>query len=440
MTMFDPDQVSPQETDALLGVYRRPDPLFVRGEGCELIDREGRRYLDFTSGIGVSALGHGHPIMRQAATEAIERGLVHTSNLYRTGPGELLAELLRAKAGMDRVFFCNSGGEAMEAALKFARKHARVRAGWTLEGGDSPGYRKTGVVALEGAFHGRLFGSLAATHKAQYRAPFEPVMPGVTFVDATDPAAIDRALDGDRIAALVVEPIQGEGGVRPIPEPLLRDMRRWTAERGIALVLDEVQCGVGRTGTFCAHESAGIRPDILVLAKPLAGGFPMGAVLLTEEVASSLQPGDHGTTFGGGPFTAAVALAVVSEISRPAFLESVGARGRHLEGELHDLAARHPGLVLEVRGRGLMRGIELDRDVAPVVARALEKGLLLVGAGPRTIRILPPLVISDEELSRGLELMEGALRDVVGSGTGSGTGSTTASGGASGGASGEAVR
>jgi predicted acetylornithine/succinylornithine family transaminase len=418
-TMFDPAQVQPRETDALLGVYRRPDPVFVRGEGCELVDREGRRYLDFTSGIGVAALGHGHPLIRQAASEALDRGLIHTSNLYRTGPGELLAELLRAQTGMDRVFFCNSGGEGMEAALKFARKHARMGAGWTLEGGDAPGFAKTGVVALEGAFHGRLFGSVAATHKAQYRAPFEPVMPGVTFVDATDPEAIDRALDADRVAALVVEPIQGEGGVRPIPEALLRDMRRWTSERGIALVLDEVQCGVGRTGSFCAHQGSGIHPDILVLAKPLAGGFPMGAVLLTEAVAASLQPGDHGTTFGGGPFTAAVALVVVSEIARPEFLEAVSARGRHLEEKLGELAARHPGLVREVRGRGLMRGIELDRDVAPVVARALEKGLLLVGAGPRTIRILPPLVISDDELTRGLELLEEAILDVVGSASGS---------------------
>ncbi|CAN5695700.1 aspartate aminotransferase family protein [soil metagenome] len=412
MTMFHPDQVGTSETDALLRVYRRPDPLFVRGEGCELIDREGRRYLDFTSGIGVSALGHGHPLIRQAATEALERGLVHTSNLYRTGPGEVLAELLLAKSGMDRVFFCNSGGEAMEAALKFSRKHSRVRAGWNLEEGDPPGYRKTGVVALEGSFHGRLFGSLAATHKAQYRAPFEPVMPGVAFVDATDPEAIDAALDPERIAALVVEPIQGEGGVRPLPDSLLRDMRRWTSERGILLVLDEVQCGVGRTGTFCAHEGSGIRPDILVLAKPLAGGFPMGAVLLAEEVATSLQPGDHGTTFGGGPFTAAVALAVVSEISRPAFLEGVKARGQYLDRRLGELAARHPQLVREVRGRGLMRGVELDRDVAPVVACAIEKGLLLVGAGLRTIRILPPLVITDEELGRGLDLMEEAMMEV----------------------------
>ncbi|TVP44498.1 MAG: acetylornithine/succinylornithine family transaminase, partial [Gemmatimonadales bacterium] len=423
--MFDPQQVSPKETDALLGVYRRPDPVFVSGEGCELIDREGRRYLDFTSGIGVSALGHGHPLIRQAATEAIDRGLVHTSNLYRTGPGELLAELLRDRTGMDRVFFCNSGGEAMEAALKFSRKHARMRAGWTLEGGDEPGYRKTGVIAFHGAFHGRLFGSLAATHKAQYRAPFEPVMPGVSFVDASDPAAVDTALDPERIAALVVEPIQGEGGVRPIPDALLRDMRRWTSDRGIALVLDEVQCGVGRTGTFCAHEDSGIRPDILVLAKPLAGGFPMGAVLLSEDVASSLHPGDHGTTFGGGPFTAAVALAVVSEISRPAFLEGVRARGQHLERKLQQLARRHPGLIREVRGRGLMRGIELDREVAPVVARALEKGLLLVGAGPRTVRILPPLVITDEEIVRGLDLMEEAMEEVAGSAGGGVTGSAT---------------
>lgn len=406
-------RILPPPQAALLPVYRQPEAVMERGEGCEVIDTEGRRYLDFTSGIGVTALGHGSPVIRAAAHAALERGLLHTSNLYRTGPGEALASLLTCYTGMDRVFFCNSGGEAMEGALKFARKRARVRAGWTAEGGDPPGFRKTGIVAFEGAFHGRLMGSVATTWKAAYRNPFQPVMPGVAFVDPTDLDAVDRALDAETVAAVVVEPIQGEGGVRPLPDSLLQDLRRWTEARGIALILDEVQCGVGRTGYFRAHEPAGIRPDLLVLAKPLAGGLPMGAIALTEEVAACLQPGDHGTTFGGGPFVAAVALEVVRTIVEPDFLASVRARGETLARLLDGVAERHPQVVREVRGRGLMRGMELSIEVAPVVAAAFRRGLLLVGAGIDTVRFLPPLIITDAELVRGVGLLEAALEEVL---------------------------
>jgi acetylornithine/N-succinyldiaminopimelate aminotransferase len=404
---------TPAAPGALLPIYRQPDAVMERGEGCEVIDTEGRRYLDFTAGIGVTALGHGNPIIRKAAEAALERGLLHTSNLYRTAPGEALAALLVELTGMDRVFFCNSGGEGMEGALKFARKRARVRAGWTPEAGDPHGFRKTGIVAFHGAFHGRLFGSVATTHKRPYRDPFEPVMPGVTFVDPRDRGALDAALDADSVAAVVAEPIQGEGGIRPLPDDLLRDLRRWTETRGIALILDEIQCGVGRTGHFRAHEGAGIRPDLLVLAKPLAGGLPMGAILVTEEVASAMQPGDHGTTFGGGPFVTAVALEVVRTIAEPAFLAGVKARGETLVRLLEGVAYRHPGVVREIRGRGLMRGMELTLEVAPVVAAAFRRGLLLVGAGPDTVRFLPPLVITDAELERGVGILEEALVEVL---------------------------
>lgn len=401
--------------DALLGVYRRAAPLFVGGEGCELIDAQGRRYLDFTSGIGVTALGHGSQVIDQAARAQLDAGVIHTSNLYRTLPAETLSRRLCDLTEMDRVFFANSGAEAMEGALKFARKWARLRAGWTPEGGDPPGFRKTGIVALEGSFHGRLFGTLAITSKEMYRAPFAPLMPGVTFVDGRDDAALDRALDPDTVAALVVEPIQGEGGIHPMPPERLRQLRTWTEARGIALILDEIQCGVGRTGDFRAHEASGVRPDLLVLAKPLAGGFPIGAILMRQEVADAMAPGDHGTTFGGGPFIAGVALAVVETIADPAFLESVRARGQHLEAHLEALQARHPRWIHEIRGRGLMRGVELTFDIAPVVADALHRGLLLVGAGPRTVRLLPPLIMTDEEIDRGMACLEAALEAVAGS-------------------------
>ena len=395
------DASSEDPRSALLGVYRPPDLLFVRGDGSELVDETGRRYLDFTSGIAVNALGHGSPVIRRTMEEALATGLVHTSNLFRTAPAEALARRLSALSGMDRVFFCNSGGEGVEGALKFARRWAR----------DVGGEEKHRIVAFRGGFHGRLFGSLAVTDRPEYRAPFEPLMAGVDFADPVEGPELEGLLDPARTAAVIVEPIQGEGGVRPLPERFLQRLRALTEARGILLILDEIQCGVGRTGTFLAHESAGIRPDLLVLAKPLAGGLPMGAVLLTEEVASTIRPGDHGTTFGGGPLVASVALAVLETVAAPEFLRGVSARGHRLRELLESLAARHPERIREVRGRGLMWGMELAGLAAPVVDRARAAGLLLVGAGPHVVRLLPPLTVTEVELERGVALLEGALNE-----------------------------
>jgi predicted acetylornithine/succinylornithine family transaminase len=395
------DARSEDPRSALLGVYRPPDLLFVRGEGAELVDATGRRYLDFTSGIAVNALGHGSPVIRRAVEGALGTGLVHTSNLFRTAPAEALARRLSALSGMDRVFFCNSGGEGVEGALKFARRWAR----------DVGGEEKHRIVAFRGGFHGRLFGSLAVTDRPEYRAPFEPLMPGVDFADPVAGPELERLLDPKRTAAVIVEPIQGEGGVRPLPEAFFQTLRSLTEARGILLILDEIQCGVGRTGTFMAHESAGIRPDLLVLAKPLAGGLPMGAVLLTEEVASTIRPGDHGTTFGGGPLVASVALAVLEKVATPEFLRGVSARGQRLRELLESLATRHPDRVREIRGRGLMWGVELEGLAAPVVDRARAEGLLLVGAGPQVVRLLPPLTVTEGELEHGVALLERALNE-----------------------------
>ena len=365
-----------------------------------MIDDTGRRFLDFTSGIAVTALGHGHPAVRRALDEAAESGLIHTSNLFRTDPAEALARELAEHSGLDRVFFCNSGGEAVEASLKFARR-------WARRDGDAP--ERFGVVALKGAFHGRLFGSLAVTDRPRYREPFEPLMPGAVFIDAADPDALEK-VDPSTIAALIAEPIQGEGGVRPLPDEVLRRFRQWTTRHGVALILDEIQCGLGRTGTLLAHEPSGVRPDILTLAKPLAGGLPMGAVLMTEEVAASVHPGDHGTTFGGGPLVAAVARAVLSEIATPAFLAEVRRKGDLLTEHLEGIRLRHPDRILEIRGRGLMRGVRLSTPIAPVVEAAQEAGLLLVGAGPDVIRLLPPLTVSDDEIGEAMDRLEGALQ------------------------------
>ena len=388
-----------QAHDRLLGVYRMPDVLFVRGEGVELIDDTGKRYLDFTSGIGVNALGHGSPVVRRAIERALDSGLVHVSNLFRTSPAGVLAEFLTERAGLDRAFFCNSGAESIEGALKFSRKWAKAKGG----------PEKHRVVALKGSFHGRLFGSLAVTDRPGYREPYEPLMPGVDFVDPADLSALDHALSRERTAALVLEPIQGEVGIRPLPETLLQTVREWTLDREIALVFDEVQCGLGRAGTFFAHEPSGIRPDVICVAKPLGGGLPMGAVLMTEGVARELQPGDHGTTFGGGPLVSSVALAVLRVVGDPTFLAAVRSKGEMLAAHLRALPAAKSGRIREVRGRGLIWGIELTEPVAPLVARALELGLLTVPAGPDVLRLLPPLVVSEAEIERAVSILEEVL-------------------------------
>ncbi len=383
----------------LLGVYRQPDFRIVAGEGCELTDEEGRRYLDFTAGIAVNALGYASPVIRRAVEEALDTGVIHTSNLFRTPTGEALARRLVEASGLDRAFFCNSGAEATEGALKFARRWA----------GTLGKPEKRGFLAVQGAFHGRLFGSLALTDRPAYQEPFLPLMPGATHVDPWDDAALDRALDPDRVAAFVVEPIQGEGGIHPFPTERLRHFRALTAERGIALVLDEIQCGLGRTGELFAHTPSGVRPDLLILAKPIGGGFPMGVVLLSEEMAATLRPGDHGTTFGGGPLVTRVALAVFETLADPAFLTGVRERGRVLEDGLRSLHSRFPERIREVRGRGLMWGVEFTDAVGPVVEAARERGLLLVGAGANVIRFVPPLIITPDEIRRGVEILGEAI-------------------------------
>ena len=374
--------------EALLGVYARVGPLFVAGEGSEVIADDGTRYLDFVAGIAVNALGYNHAVIRAAVLRALESGLVHVSNLYRTEPGERLAEELVARSFADRVFFCNSGAEANEAAFKFARK-------WS---------RKTEIVAFTGAFHGRLFASLAATDRPDYRKPFEPLVPGVRIVPLEDWAAADRSISANRTAAVIVEPVQGEGGVRPVDPEWLAFLRELCDARGAALVFDEVQCGLGRTGTLFAYEQTGVVPDLVTLAKPLAGGLPMGAVLLTEAVAVALKPGDHATTFGGGPLVATVALDVLRTIADPGFLAAVREKGEALGAALSRLRAASPK-VGALRGRGLMWGIELLEPAAPYVTAARERGLLVCTAGAQVIRLVPPLVVTREELERAVAIL-----------------------------------
>jgi predicted acetylornithine/succinylornithine family transaminase len=382
---------------AILRTYARAPMTLAGGEGTELIDATGRRYLDFTSGIAVNALGYADPGLLAAMHAAVDAGPVHVSNLFRSQPGEELAQWLVDHSFASRVFFCNSGAEANEGAFKFARRWSR-----TL------GPAKNEIVALRGAFHGRLFASLAATDRPSYRAPFRPLAGGVTIAER-DIATLETVLRPDTVAALIVEPVQGEGGVRVLDPGFLRELRALTAERRVALILDEIQCGLGRTGTLFAYERAGIEPDLLTIAKPLAGGLPMGAVLLTAEIAAAIETGDHGTTFGGGPFVAAVARYVVERLADPALLAAVRDNGAWLGVQLGTLAGSDAGAIRGVRGVGLMWGLDVREPASEIVTRAREQGLLLLTAGTHTLRLLPPLTVTREELERGVTI----LRDVL---------------------------
>ena len=382
------------ETDPLLGTYKRAPMEFVKGEGVELIDSDGKRYLDFASGIAVNALGYGDAGIARVIAEALSTGLIHTSNLYRTSPGELLATKLVDRSFASRVFFCNSGAEANEGAFKFARR-------WAREAGTSA---KVEIVALRGSFHGRLFASLAATDRPSYRAPFRPLAGGISICER-DLADLDTALDEETVAAVIVEPIQGEGGVRVLDPDFLQALRKLTAKREIALIFDEIQCGLGRTGRLFAYENTGVVPDMLTLAKPLAGGLPMGAVLVSEEIGATIKPGDHGTTFGGGPLVAAVAAHVLDRLSDPSLLEGVRENGAWL-GEQLDGIARRSGKVRAIRGTGFIWGLDVVESANDIVKRGWEEGLLVLTAGEHTLRILPPLVMDRDALTRGVSILE----------------------------------
>jgi acetylornithine/N-succinyldiaminopimelate aminotransferase len=382
---------------ALMPVYKRFPLEIVRGEGVRLFDADGRSYLDFTSGIGVNALGYDDAGIADAVRRALGCGVLHTSNLFHTAPGRELAEALVARSFASSVFFCNSGAEANEGAFKFVRR-------WAREVG---GADKNEIIALRGGFHGRLFATLAATDRPQYRAPFRPLAGGISIAER-DVGELSRILDRDTVAAVIVEPVQGEGGVRVLDPAFLGALRALTRERNVALIFDEVQCGLGRTGWLFAYERTDVVPDVVTLAKPLAGGLPMGAILVTAEIAAAVQPGDHGSTFGGGPFVSAVAGHVFDRLSDPVLLARVRENGVWLGESLRALAARRDE-IRAVRGVGYLWGIDVTRPAGEIVARAREAGLLTLTAGDYTLRLLPPLIATREELAHGLALLEGAL-------------------------------
>lgn len=380
--------------DAVLGTYKRSLEL-VRGEGVYLIDVEGNRYLDFVSGIAVNALGYGDAGL-VATMRAATEGLTHVSNLYWTAPAARLAAAYVEHSFASKIFFCNSGAEANEAAFKFARRRARQYSD-----------AKTDIVAIRGSFHGRLFASLAATDRPGYRLPFRPLAGGIGIVER-DIEDIANAISDDTTAALILEPVQGEGGVRVLDPGFVKEIRELTRARRIALIFDEIQCGLGRTGALFAYERLGVEPDLLTIAKPMAAGLPMGAVLLTEDIASSITPGDHGTTFGGGPFVATVAEYVFDRLRDPSLLAAVSDNGAWFGEQLREIA-RRTGRIRGVRGVGYMWGIDVMGTAAHVVSEAQAAGLLVCSAGEYTVRMLPPLVATRDELALGLATLEQVL-------------------------------
>lgn len=385
----------------LAPTYKRAPMVFERGEGVYLFDTEGKRYLDFVAGIAVNALGHADPGMAEVLGEQA-RTLIHVSNLYHTGPHALLARDLCEHSFADRVFFCNSGTEANEGALKFARKWARRTSG---------NEDKVEIVAFTQAFHGRTMGALAVTANPKYREAFAPLIGGVRFAAFNDAASAADDI-GPNTAAVIVEPVQGESGVYAAGTGFLRTLRQLCDEYGAALIFDEVQCGLGRTGTLWAHEFNGVEPDIMTLAKPLGGGLPIGAVLMREQIASLLAPGDHGSTFAASPLITAVARHVFGRISDQEMLAHVREVGDYLGECLHDLA-REVADVVEVRGRGLMWGVELEPrlPVADVISAGYERGLVMASAGQNTLRLVPPLIVEREHVDELVEGLAAILRE-----------------------------
>jgi predicted acetylornithine/succinylornithine family transaminase len=369
----------------LLETYARTDVTFVRGNGAWLEDVDGRRYLDLLSGIAVIGLGHRHPAPLAAAHEQLDK-VWHVSNLYWTEPMLRLAERLSERFGGADAFFCNSGAEAVESAIKYARKATG----------------KPGVVALENSFHGRTLGALSVTGQPTKRSAFEPLVPGVTFAKLNDSGSLAAAIDNET-ACILIEPVQGEGGIHPARPEFLARARDIADEHGALLVFDEVQTGVGRTGSFFAWQRLGTKPDAVTLAKGLANGLPIGALLVADELPVAFEPGDHASTFGGNPVVCAAACAVVETVDR-ALLAKVLRQGEALARTVEQL----PGAV-EVRGAGLLLGLEIDRVARDVIASCVEQGLLVGSAGERVLRLSPPLTITDDELAHGIAVLDEVL-------------------------------
>lgn len=395
---------APPHSATVMGTYGRQNVVFERGEGSWLIATDGARYLDFGSGVAVNALGHAHPKLIAALTAQAGK-LWHTSNLYRVAGQEQLAQRLGEVTFAERVFFCNSGAEACEGAIKIARR-AHFVAGRP---------ERVRVITFEGAFHGRTLTALSAAGNAKYLEGFGPPADGFDHVPFLDLEAVEQAISPET-AAIMLEPIQGEGGVHVATPDALRALRALCDKHGLYLVLDEVQCGIGRTGKLFAHEWASITPDIMAIAKGIGGGFPVGAILATASVSEGMTPGTHGSTFGGNPLAMSVANAVLDTVLEPGFLDAVQQRTLRLKQGLAELQDNFPDIVVEARGQGLLAGLKVKPPAADVVKAAMNEKLLLVGAADNTVRILPPLNVSDEEIADALARLARAFAALAKSG------------------------
>ena len=402
MTTTPTTDVKALELQHVLQIYRRQPVVFERGSGMRLFDDKGRAYLDFVSGIGVASLGHAHPGLAKAIVDQAST-LLHTSNLYfHPLQGELAARL-SALTGLDAAFFCNSGTEAVEACLKFARRY------WHSRGETS----RTKFVALTHSFHGRTFGSLSVTWDSHYRTPFEPLLPTVTFADIGGPTVkgaidvIEASIRPDT-AAVIVEPIQGEGGVRPVPPEIARAITATCRRKGALLIADEVQTGSGRTGEFIYSRTLGLEPDLIALGKALGAGVPVGAAMLSRQVAAAAAPGDHGTTYGGNLLACRAALVFLDALEG-GLLDSISRVSAHLFAGLRGLADRHGDAVVDVRGAGLLAGIELNRDATDVVAAALDKGLLVNRTATNVVRLLPAYIVTERDVDEAIGILDAVL-------------------------------
>ncbi|MHB1355634.1 MAG: aspartate aminotransferase family protein [Anaerolineae bacterium] len=396
------DEIRALDERYVLHTYARAPFVIERGAGLYVYDTDGKAYLDFVSGIAVNALGYGDPEVLDAMQMQASQ-LMHISNLYGSAPQVFLARMLVQASGFaDKVYFCNSGAESVEAAIKFSRKTA-LAAGQV---------QRTEILAFTDAFHGRTMGALALTPRPHYQDPFRPLMPGAKFAPFNDLVAADALLD-ENTCACIVEPLQGEGGVNLAEASFLQGLRRLCTERGILLIFDEIQCGLGRTGTLWAHEPYGVTPDIMTLAKPLGGGLPIGATLVNQWVANSIQPGDHGSTFAANPVVCAMAQVVLGRINQPAFLEQVRNIGDYLRCGLESLQKKYSHII-DVRGKGLIWGIELDLDAGPLVLGCYDQGLLTCKAGAQVLRMIPPLIIDRAAVDKAVAILDQVMAEVFG--------------------------
>jgi acetylornithine/N-succinyldiaminopimelate aminotransferase len=396
---FKPEEIQAIEEKYLFPTYKRSELFCSHGSGVYVYDLSGKRYLDLLAGISVNSLGYNHPRLVRVLVEQGQR-LIHSSNLFYNPYQGLLAKRLAERSGMAKVFFTNSGTEAIEAALKLARAYGHAA------GGDS----KSVILTLKNSFHGRTFGALSITTQEKYQAPFRPLVPDVEIVEDFTVAALEKAFS-DRVCAFVMEPVQGEGGVVPLPLEFVRAGRELCDRYNALLVADEIQCGLGRTGKYFAFEHFGFKPDVMTLAKSLAAGYPLGAMLGNSRVAESLKPGDHGTTFGGGPLACRLALEVLDIIEQEGLIARAGEMGDYLMNGIRSLARRH-SMIREVRGIGLMIGAEIGDSAKEVVGRLLKRGFITNAAHDTVLRLLPPFIISKHDIDEFMAALDEVLGEV----------------------------